>query len=59
MKEVRMEGKDMVKAAAAVGAALVMGIGAIGPTLGKGLWEVRRARTFGNIPKALIKYRRP
>jgi F-type H+-transporting ATPase subunit c len=47
-----VEGIDYVKAAAFISAALVMGIGSIGPALGQGLIGMRACENLGKYPQS-------
>ena len=50
-----IEGINMVKAAAAMGAALVMGFGAIGPALGQGFIGGKACENIGKYPESANK----
>ena len=50
-----MEGMEIVKAAAVLGAAFVMGIGAIGPALGQGLIGSKACENIGKYPESANK----
>ena len=46
-----IEGADIVRAAAYIGAGLSMGFGAIGPGIGEGLVAARACEAIGKNPK--------
>jgi len=50
-----MEGMEMVRAAMALGAAFVMGIGTIGPALGQGLIGSKACENIGKYPESASK----
>jgi F-type H+-transporting ATPase subunit c len=50
-----MEGMEIAKAAAALGAAFVMGIGAIGPALGQGFVGGKACENIGKYPESANK----
>lgn len=50
-----MEGMEMAKAAAAIGAAFVMGIGTIGPALGQGFVGSKACENIGKYPESANK----
>lgn len=50
-----MEGVFIAKAAAFFGAAIAMGIGAIGPALGQGLIGMRACENIGKYPESAGK----
>jgi F-type H+-transporting ATPase subunit c len=50
-----IEGIYMVKAAAAIGAALVMGIGTFGPALGQGFIGGKACENIGKYPESANK----
>ncbi len=52
-----IENEFLVKAAAYIGAALVMGIGTIGPALGQGLIGAKACETMGKYPESANKVR--
>jgi F-type H+-transporting ATPase subunit c len=52
-----MDAVTMAKAAAYLGAALVMGIGTIGPALGQGLIGSKACETLGKYPESANKVR--
>ena len=52
-----MDNEFYVKAAAYIGAALVMGIGTIGPALGQGLIGSKACETMGKYPESADKVR--
>jgi len=47
-----ISGAFIVKAAAAIGAAFVMGIGSIGPSLGQGMIGKQACETMGKYPES-------
>ena len=47
-----MEGMEYAKAAAFIGAAIAMGVGAIGPALGQGLVGMKACETIGKHPES-------
>ena len=46
-----IEGADLVKAAALLGAGLSMGLGAIGPGVGEGMTAAKACEAIGRNPK--------
>ena len=46
-----IEGPDIIKAAAFIGAGISMGFGAIGPGIGEGLVAARACEAIGKNPK--------
>jgi len=52
-----MEGIAYAKAAAFIGAAIAMGIGAIGPALGQGLIGMKSCENIGKYPENTEKIR--
>lgn len=52
-----IEGVHYVKAAACIGAAIVMGIGAIGPATGQGLIGMKSCENIGKYPESADKIR--
>lgn len=47
-----VEGTFYVKAAACIGAAIVMGVGSIGPALGQGLIGMKACENVGKYPES-------
>jgi len=52
-----MEGLEYAKAAAFLGAAIAMGVGAIGPALGQGLIGMKACENIGKYPESAGKIR--
>ncbi len=52
-----MEGVFYVKAAAFIGAAITMGIGTIGPSLGQGFIGMKACENIGKYPESAGKIR--
>lgn len=52
-----MEGQYYAKAAAYLGAAIAMGVGAIGPALGQGLIGMKACENIGKYPESAGKIR--
>jgi len=52
-----MESLEYAKAAAYLGAAIAMGIGAIGPALGQGLIGMKACENIGKYPESAGKIR--
>lgn len=52
-----MDGASMVRAAAFIGAAFVMGIGGIGPALSQGLIGSKACENIGKYPESASKIR--
>jgi F-type H+-transporting ATPase subunit c len=50
--KIMVDGEFYVKAAACISAALVMGIGSIGPALGQGLIGMRAVENLGKYPQS-------
>ncbi len=46
-----IEGADIVKAAACLGASLAMGLGALGPGIGEGMAAAKTCEAIGKNPK--------
>lgn len=47
-----IEGTFYVKAAACIGAAIVMGVGSIGPALGQGIIGMKACENIGKYPQS-------
>lgn len=52
-----MEGIVIAKAAACIGAAITMGLGAVGPSLGQGLIAMKACENIGKYPESANQIR--
>ncbi len=52
-----MEGIVIAKAAACVGAAVTMGLGAVGPAIGQGLIAMKACENIGRYPESASQIR--
>lgn len=56
-KGFHMEGIVFAKAAACIGAAITMGLGAVGPSLGQGLIAMKACENIGKYPESSSQIR--
>lgn len=52
-----MEGIVIAKAAACIGAAITMGLGAVGPSIGQGLIAMKACENIGKYPESANQIR--